>query len=327
MTEKTQKNQKFSKKIRGNGQKIIFFGNISCMERDKFYNQIPWKKLPLSDNLIFCDVMERNPDVCKELLEMLLDIEIDRIEKPSAEKSIQTDPESKSVRMDVYVKDGTGRTFDVEMQTTHKTNLPKRARYYQSIMTVDSLQRGSDYNQLNDSFVIFLCLHDPFGVGLPIYSFRNVCAEKSDLELRDGTKIIFFNAEKSDTMPGEKLRNFFNFLKSRTDPDEDSAFVQKLKGLVDESNEKEDVRKRKMTLEYEINEAAQERAEKMAVGIAEEMAVGMAENIVAERLETAIDNRLFETARTLLRADVPLDLIARSTGLSPEQVERLKESL
>jgi predicted transposase/invertase (TIGR01784 family) len=281
------------------------------MERDKFYNQIPWKKLPLSDNLIFCDVMERNPDVCKELLEMLLDIEIDRIEKPSAEKSIQTDPESKSVRMDVYVKDGTGRTFDVEMQTTHKTNLPKRARYYQSIMTVDSLQKGSDYNHLNDSFVIFLCLHDPFGCGLPIYSFKNVCAEKSDLNLNDGTKIIFFNAEKSDTMPGEKLRNFFNFLKSHTDPAEDSAFVQKLKGLVDESNEKEDVRKRKMTLEYEINEAAQERAEKMA------------DTIVAERLE---DDRL-EIARTLISEGFPIDVISRSTRLSLEQVERLKEGL
>jgi predicted transposase/invertase (TIGR01784 family) len=305
------------------------------MRTEKFYNQIPWKKLPLSDNLIFCDVMERNPDVCKELLEMLLDIKIDRIEKPAAEKSIQTDPESKSVRMDVYVKDGTGRTFDVEMQTTHKTNLPKRARYYQSIMTVDSLQKGSDYNQLNDSFVIFLCLHDPFNLGLPIYSFRNVCTEKSDLELRDGTKIIFFNAEKSDTMPDEKLRNFFNFLKSRTDPDEDSAFVQKLKNLVDESNEKEDVRKRKMTLEYEINEAAHERAKEMAVGMAQNMAVGMAhdmaqsmavgmaDTIVAERLE---DDRL-ETARNLIREGFPIDAIARSTGLSMEQVERLKENL
>jgi predicted transposase/invertase (TIGR01784 family) len=254
---------------------------------------------------------------------MLLDIEIDRIEKPSAEKSIQTDPESKSVRMDVYVKDGTGRTFDVEMQTTHKTNLPKRARYYQSIMTVDSLQRGSDYNQLNDSFVIFLCLHDPFGENLPIYSFRNVCSEKSDLPLNDGTKIIFFNAEKSDTMPGEKLRNFFNFLKSHTDPAEDSAFVQKLKDLVDESNEKEDVRKRKMTLEYEINEAAQERAKEMAVGMAENMAqnmaVGIAEKLTAERL--------LENAGNLIREGFPIDAIAHSFGLSPEQVERLKESL
>jgi predicted transposase/invertase (TIGR01784 family) len=311
VTEKTRKNQKFSKKNPQTWAENYFFREYKGMNTNEKIKLTAWKKLPLSDNLIFCDVMERNPDVCKELLEMLLDIKIDRIEKPSAEKSIQTDPESKSVRMDVYVKDGTGRTFDVEMQTTHKTNLPKRARYYQSTMTVDSLQKGSDYNQLNDSFVIFLCLHDPFGENLPIYSFRNVCAEKSDLELRDGTKIIFFNAEKSDTMPGEKLRNFFNFLKSRTDPAEDSAFVQKLKNLVDESNEKEDVRKRKMTLEYEINEAAQERAEKMA------------DTIVAERLE---DDRL-EIARTLISEGFPIDVISRSTRLSLEQVERLKEGL
>jgi predicted transposase/invertase (TIGR01784 family) len=186
-------------------------------------------------------------------------------------------------------------------------------------MTVDSLQRGSDYNQLNDSFVIFLCLHDPFGENLPIYSFRNVCTEKSELELRDGTKIIFFNAEKSDTMPGEKLRNFFKFLKSRTDPTEDSAFVQKLKNLVDESNEKEDVRKRKMTLEYEINEAARERAEKMA----KQLAVGIADTIVAEREE---DVR-FENARKMLNRGFSPDLVADCTGLSLEQVERLKESL
>jgi hypothetical protein len=138
-----------------------------------------------------------------------------------------------------------------------------------------------------------------------------VCAEKSDLNLNDGTKIIFFNAEKSDTMPGRELRNFFNFLKSRTDPDEDSAFVQKLKDLVDESNEKEDVRKRKMTLEYEINEAAQERAKEMA------------DTIVAERVE---DDRL-ETARNMLNRGFSPDLVADCTRLSLEQVERLKENL
>jgi SOS response regulatory protein OraA/RecX len=112
-------------------------------------------------------------------------------------------------------------------------------------------------------------------------------------------------------MPGRELRNFFNFLKSRTDPDEDSAFVQKLKDLVDESNEKEDVRKRKMTLEYEINEAAQERAKEMA------------DTIVAERVE---DDRL-ETARNMLNRGFSPDLVADCTRLSLEQVERLKENL
>jgi hypothetical protein len=49
----------------------------------------------------------------------------------------------------------------------------------------------------------------------------------------------------------------------------------------------------------------------------------MAENIVAERLE---DDRL-EIARNFIQAGVSLDIVARSTGLSLEQVERLKESL
>jgi hypothetical protein len=74
-----------------------------------------------------------------------------------------------------------------------------------------------------------------------------------------------------------------------------------------------------MTLEYEINEAARERAEKMA----KQLAVGIADTIVAERLE---DDR-FETAKNLIQAGVSIDVIAKSLGLSPEQVEQLKESL
>lgn len=39
-----------------------------------------WEKLTFSDNYIFCKVMELNHDVCKEMLELLLNIEIERIE-------------------------------------------------------------------------------------------------------------------------------------------------------------------------------------------------------------------------------------------------------
>ena len=44
-----------------------------------------WNSLTLANNFIFCKVLEENPDVCKELLEMLLDIKIDRIEQPKSE--------------------------------------------------------------------------------------------------------------------------------------------------------------------------------------------------------------------------------------------------
>ena len=46
---------------------------------------------------------------------MLLNIQIERLELSEAEKTIDVDFLSKGVRFDVYVKDGTGRCFDIEM--------------------------------------------------------------------------------------------------------------------------------------------------------------------------------------------------------------------
>lgn len=40
-------------------------------------------------NFIFCKVLEENPDVSKKLLEMLLNIKIDRIEKTCSEYSLK----------------------------------------------------------------------------------------------------------------------------------------------------------------------------------------------------------------------------------------------
>ncbi len=136
-----------------------------------------WERATLADNFIFCKVMTANPDLCKELLEMLLNIEIERIEQPLSEYALKTDYGSKGVRFDVYVKDGTGRCFDIEVQTTNRKNLARRARYYQSLMDLDMLATGADYGDLKDGYVIFLCLDDPFGQGLSVG--RSLCAPTS----------------------------------------------------------------------------------------------------------------------------------------------------
>ena len=100
-----------------------------------------WENLTLSNNFIFCKVMESNPDLCKHLIEILLHIKIDHLEATTAEKSMQESISSKGVRFDVYTKDD-NRIFDVEIQTLNKKNLPQRARYYQSIIDVNSLNLG-----------------------------------------------------------------------------------------------------------------------------------------------------------------------------------------
>ena len=171
-----------------------------------------WNSLTLANNFIFCKVLEENPDVCKELLEMLLDIKIDRIEQPKSEQTFKTDFDSRGIRLDVYVKDGTGRCFDIEIQTSNYMRLEKRARYYQGLMDVDSIQSGQEYSALKDSYVIFLCLGDAFGHRLPVYTFRYRAEEDKNILMNDGTVNIFFNATMYDKMQSENLRSFFRYL-------------------------------------------------------------------------------------------------------------------
>lgn len=267
-----------------------------------------WERATLADNFIFCKVMTSNPDLCKELLELLLNIKIERIEIPVAERSFKVDYDSKGIRFDVYVKDGTGRCFDIEIQTTNRTNLAKRARYYQGLMDVDSLVSGADYSELNESYVIFLCMEDAFGNGLPVYDFHQVCKQDSEVLLNDGTHKVFFNASKYDKMPTESLREFFKFLNGLNAA---SDFTDQLEQKVRYAKTNAQWRHRFMTWEQEMRIQVKEKSEQLAKIIAKEIA----EEQTAEKVE--------ETAKKLLAEKIEPEVVAKCTGLSLEQVKKL----
>ena len=238
-----------------------------------------WERLTFADNFIFCKVLNDNVDICKELLELLLEIKIEKIELPSAEYSLKTDFHSRGVRFDVYVKDGGGRSFDIEIQTAHATSLAKRARYYQGLMDVDSVHTGMDYSKLKESYVIFLCMGDAFGKKLPRYTFRYICEEDGGLRMNDGTVNIFFNARMYDKMETEGLRSFFRFLCGMKPT---SDFTDRLSALVERTKLSAQWRHSYMTWEQEMKYQARELAQELAPEIAREMAVGMAKDIAKD---------------------------------------------
>ena len=73
-------------------------------------------------------------------------------------------------------------------------NLPKRSRYYQGMIDLNSIRPGEDYNRLTESFVIFICPFDAFGRGLHRYSFEYLCMQDSRIGLGDGAKKVFLCA-------------------------------------------------------------------------------------------------------------------------------------
>ena len=264
-----------------------------------------WNSLTLANNFIFCKVLEENPDVCKEPLEMLLDIKTDRIEQPKSQQTSKTDFDSRGIRLDVYVKDGTGRCFDIEIQTSNYMRLEKRARYYQGLMDVDSIQFGQEYSALKDSYVIFLCLGDAFGHRLPVYTFRYRAEEDKNILMNDGTVNIFFNATMYDKMQSENLRSFFRYLCGKNS---DDNFTDRLSALVERVKMNAQWRHRYMTIEQEIKLQVEARTNER----------------LNEKLNEKLDESKLEIAKNLLKINISPEQIAMATGLSLEQVKSLE---
>ena len=75
---------------------------------------VKWEELDISNDFMFGKVMQ-DPELCRELLQRILpDLEIDHVEYPEMQKGIQVDIDAKSVRLDLYVRDGKGTVYDID---------------------------------------------------------------------------------------------------------------------------------------------------------------------------------------------------------------------
>ncbi len=271
-----------------------------------------WKRATLSNNFIFYKVMRAHPDACQRLIEMLLGVKIKDI-KMSSEETIAVDPYSKSVRLDVYVKD-TGRVFDVEMQMTNTKELPERARYYQGIMDVDTLKPKQKYKDLPDSHVIFICMDDIFANSLPVNTFQNVCIEDGKTKLGDRTWKHFFIAPICAIMSKDaEVKAFFEFLISNQASD---SYTDSLKSYVVDAKRSVENKMQFMTWE---RQRAYDFDDGKEAGIAIGREEGLAEGAKQKAIEASIN---------LLKMNkLSPEEIAQAQGLPLDQVQELAEKL
>ena len=225
----------------------------------------------IKDNLMFAAVM-MDEDIAKGVLERALGIEISRVEV-SYEKSIVYNPEYKGVRLDVYVKDQQGTHFDVEMQVANE-EIKKRARYYHSQIDMELLLAGTDYANLPNTYVIFICDFDPLGLGKYKYTMKQIVAEAPSYEYDDGCRTVFLSTKgTNDDEVSESLRNFLKFAgadKEKASDDYQDEFVSKLQKSVEKIRNSREMGASYMKLEELLND-------KFKAGKAEGLAEGRAE--------------------------------------------------
>ncbi len=146
--------------------------------------------LEFKDAPMFGRVM-RNEQICKQVIEVILGIEIDHIKYLNSEQHISPCEDARGVRLDVYLK-SSDKVFDIEMQTTD-TPYGKRMRYYQSAIDSSLLNKGEDYTNLVESYIIFICTKDPFNCDIPLYTIERRCLEHDIVDNFDEAHWLILN--------------------------------------------------------------------------------------------------------------------------------------
>ena len=263
----------------------------------------PFDELTIADDFMFCKVME-DESLCKTFLELLLTGKVGKITYLSSQNAVTTHSEAKSIRLDVLVKDETGKSYDVEMQVGNEHNLPKRMRYYQAALDVSFLDQGYSYQTLNDSYIIFVCLFDPIGYNRAVYTFENICIEDKTIPLQDGTKKIILNAGAFNQTGNHDLQGFLRYVKTG---ELTTDYTKRIESMIQAVKMSEQARQ-----EYRFKSAVIMDAEDRGLerGLAEGEARGSRQ-------------AKFETAAAFKRLGIDIAKIAEGTGLSCEEIEKL----
>ena len=277
-----------------------------------------FKDLTISNVFMFAAVME-DPENCRGLLEMVLEFPIARIEV-STEKSIIHHPRYHGVRLDVYARGDDNTRYNVEMQVRNKDNLPKRSRYYHSQIDMELISTGTDYKELPDTYVIFICNFDPFGFGKYKYTFDMICTETGEM-LDDGARTIFLSTKgTNDSNVSEGLRKFLEFVKADpADSTKDFAddYVRRLQKSVSRIKSDREMGERYMLLkELLSDERAEGIARGRAISIIEllselgEVSTELSDVIMAEKAP----EKLLAYLKAAAKAE-SVDMFRKETGL------------
>ena len=216
-----------------------------------------FEELEIRDDFMFGVIM-RNPKYCKPFLETVLGVKISRIEYPKSQETIDLSSDAKSVRLDLYVEDGQGTIYSVEMQTTLDYNIPKRMRYYQGMIDLSILEKGDNYKNLRRSMVIFVCTFDLFGKGRHVYTFENRCVQEPNLLLGDDTVKIILNTKGTMNDVSPEMKRLLDFIDGKEPEDE---YTRDLAEAVKSVRNNEKWRLDYMTLQMNYQEKYEQGAE------------------------------------------------------------------
>ena len=116
----------------------------------------------------------------------------------------------RSIRLDIRAVDENGNLYDIEIENDQKRATPKRGRFNISVMDADTLDKNEPWNNLPETYMIFITRDDVLGGNKPIYHIDRTIKELNHQLFGDEAHIIYVPSKMQDDTELGKLMHDFN---------------------------------------------------------------------------------------------------------------------
>ena len=267
------------------------------------------KKYNLKNDIIFKAFFARpgNEIFLIDFLEALLKIKIEKIKIKEEVNLEQLSVEEKGERLDLQATLNDGIIVNIELQMNNNFNIEERTTLYSSKVNSRDAKRGTDYSEINKVIMINILGYNLLDVEEYISETVIVLDKHRDYEVLKGIKWYFIELpkfRKKNPDMNDKIDQWICFI---DDSNKEAVKMAENKNVV--------LKKARKELDYLTGDAAVRRmAELREKWEMDEIAVKKhAERIGKE-----------EVAKKLLEMGIEVSKIIEATGLSKEEIEKLK---
>jgi len=165
--------------------------------------------MSLFDDDLMSMVFDGNIEATELLLKIILKKDDIQVTSVVGQRELQSPVVGgRDIRLDILVKDSTGKHYNVEVQKKPEGAHIRRARFNSSMMDSRMLKAGQEFSELQDSYMVFITQTDIFGHGIPIYTINRHFEEIDDI-FDDGSHIVYVNGNyQGDDTIGRLMHDF-----------------------------------------------------------------------------------------------------------------------
>ena len=219
--------------------------------------------LNLMDSFLL-DAATEDPENAKKIAKVIIEratghvVENLVVEIEKQLKGLSID--KRGIRMDIYVREqeqtengySTLCLYDIEPNKYQEKDLPRRSRFYQSLIDAKLIPTNTSFEKLPDVITIWILPYDPFGCDRMVYTVKNMVTEENHIVYNDGVTKLFLYTK--GTKGGSKdLKDLLTYMEHTTLESAVDKDLQEIQGIVNTIKERRETKERYMTLQEMIN--------------------------------------------------------------------------